>query len=1076
MGQKLVIQLVSLGMIILALTLTTTILLPSPVLADNEHDAHGAVIPETDHRGLSPLGVMTADGGSPGYIIGNSVRDNQGNFSPGRLVDWRHGPQVHFIYSAQYFAGDPFQGSAAAWYEYTCFDPTVATQGVFWPKIFVQQTPLVTGGWFPNLDIDETGHAILAGETFDLPISSPDRDVCTYWDVGGVGNYGTFVPNLLPQALSLDPTDNLEYPKIEYQEYGGSYVTHVVVKEPSGLVPYTNSITYWRRVGGNPTTGGWTMQPLTGTVNSNQFDIAASLSGSDDVAVCWIEWPNWLPTGSGDESGQIMVRESGNAGMSWGLPYPITPDVVGQDTWVAWVDLCALYDTDGYLHVVYNAEEYDGSSWTKRNSDPSRILHWTNRVSGTYGGGTIRLVHMAEGLSHMCGQGRPWVTNTAKPTISQCDDKLYVVWQQYGDYDSGDTLDCADPTLTHTGAYMYNADLYMSVSLSLDGHLWDAGRNLTQSKTPGCDGSNPNNCDHDSYPSTARYGMNTATFAPTYWSNASDAFQVRDIIDGSYPEDDWYVDCIYVNDLMTEPAGHPDAPANALWTFNPIKWFRLPCTDPIIESYLYLIEPAIEYPHYWADAGQEKIVDVGIENTGNATLNISNFVIEMTVGDPGWLNVSPMTLAIPPGDTAYFQLTINAGGAVTPAVNWESIIADVIVHSDGAGGSEDTVEVNTIVGSLASWEMAATFSATQKITTAWIAAAPPGDFTFFGALDLGSAADNITGPVVYTVGKKIECLGGATGTYTLQDLSTVSGATHTALAEGMLSGLVGINPGPAHNVTQVGAFTDLRAGVAPGGPTRMTNYALAQALDPIVIGVDGIGPIVDPRTFDIELSLGAETYISTYASHLKYVSYVHDGAYPDPDDLLAVIEPGDTIYAITIGQDMGGELQIDVKLGSSVDWSFSHTEGQLESLIEDAITIVGDSVFFKNDLSVLTATVTVPGGTDNVTVGLSFESEVEEVLCCGRYEFVGPDRYWPFGYTGNTNCSSDGRRSMSDISRLIDKVYISKTPLCCYASGNTNGSWDNGACKINLSDITRLIDAIYISKELSEACMDECDR
>jgi hypothetical protein len=44
----------------------------------------------------------------------------------------------------------------------------------------------------------------------------------------------------------------------------------------------------------------------------------------------------------------------------------------------------------------------------------------------------------------------------------------------------------------------------------------------------------------------------------------------------------------------------------------------------------------------------------------------------------------------------------------------------------------------------------------------------------------------------------------------------------------------------------------------------------------------------------------------------------------------------------------------------------------------------------------------------------------------------------------------------------FDRMYISKATLCYETNGNTNGSEDG---KISLSDITRLIDRIYISKE-----------
>jgi DNA-binding beta-propeller fold protein YncE len=78
--------------------------------------------------------------------------------------------------------------------------------------------------------------------------------------------------------------------------------------------------------------------------------------------------------------------------------------------------------------------------------------------------------------------------------------------------------------------------------------------------------------------------------------------------------------------------------------------------------------------------------------------------------------------------------------------------------------------------------------------------------------------------------------------------------------------------------------------------------------------------------------------------------------------------------------------------------------------------------------------------------------------CCGL----------PIGnYTGNTDCSTDGKVNLSDITKLIDAVYVSKVPLCCPQSGNTDGSL-GGA--VNLSDITKVIDHVYVSKQELAEC------
>jgi hypothetical protein len=71
------------------------------------------------------------------------------------------------------------------------------------------------------------------------------------------------------------------------------------------------------------------------------------------------------------------------------------------------------------------------------------------------------------------------------------------------------------------------------------------------------------------------------------------------------------------------------------------------------------------------------------------------------------------------------------------------------------------------------------------------------------------------------------------------------------------------------------------------------------------------------------------------------------------------------------------------------------------------------------------------------------------------------------GFTGDVSGLGDGNRNLADITRLIDRVYISKRRLCCEPAGNING--DLGG-SINLADITKLIDHVYISHAATAVC------
>ncbi len=95
-----------------------------------------------------------------------------------------------------------------------------------------------------------------------------------------------------------------------------------------------------------------------------------------------------------------------------------------------------------------------------------------------------------------------------------------------------------------------------------------------------------------------------------------------------------------------------------------------------------------------------------------------------------------------------------------------------------------------------------------------------------------------------------------------------------------------------------------------------------------------------------------------------------------------------------------------------------------------------------------------PDQLDSDSNGVGDECET----CCG---------YYTGGMTGNTDCDPDGILTLNDINRLIDHVYISLAPLCCYENGNTDGDPEG---IIDLSDITKLISFIYDNGPEVAAC------
>jgi hypothetical protein len=62
--------------------------------------------------------------------------------------------------------------------------------------------------------------------------------------------------------------------------------------------------------------------------------------------------------------------------------------------------------------------------------------------------------------------------------------------------------------------------------------------------------------------------------------------------------------------------------------------------------------------------------------------------------------------------------------------------------------------------------------------------------------------------------------------------------------------------------------------------------------------------------------------------------------------------------------------------------------------------------------------------------------------------------------TGNVDCGVDNLVTMSDLTALIDHLFISFAPLCCPPEANTDGSADD---LVTMGDLTALIDHLFVS-------------
>lgn len=76
-----------------------------------------------------------------------------------------------------------------------------------------------------------------------------------------------------------------------------------------------------------------------------------------------------------------------------------------------------------------------------------------------------------------------------------------------------------------------------------------------------------------------------------------------------------------------------------------------------------------------------------------------------------------------------------------------------------------------------------------------------------------------------------------------------------------------------------------------------------------------------------------------------------------------------------------------------------------------------------------------------------------------------PPACCPGPLTGNIDCDLAQGVDISDLSALIDYLYISFTPLCCEKAANTDGQPG-----VDIADLTSIIDFLYVSFTPPAAC------
>jgi|CXWL01.1.fsa_nt_gi hypothetical protein len=64
------------------------------------------------------------------------------------------------------------------------------------------------------------------------------------------------------------------------------------------------------------------------------------------------------------------------------------------------------------------------------------------------------------------------------------------------------------------------------------------------------------------------------------------------------------------------------------------------------------------------------------------------------------------------------------------------------------------------------------------------------------------------------------------------------------------------------------------------------------------------------------------------------------------------------------------------------------------------------------------------------------------------------------GFTGNMDCDCENSVNIADLTVLVDHLFLSFAPLCCFEEANIVTPGDNG---VDISELTLLVDHLFIS-------------
>ncbi|UCC43675.1 MAG: exo-alpha-sialidase [Candidatus Zixiibacteriota bacterium] len=1079
---------------------------------------------------LSPSGIS-----SPGFSVIESYNDDQMFPGGNRQVDFRgSSPSVHFTYGSAKSTTQPGK------FGYNVYDPI----GAVWPRgagVGCEIQAADAEGWWNNMDMGPQGYIIIAGNddasgTLDNHFFYQTMTHGCFWGTGSQ------IPPSQYNVNFLTPSHYLAQLRVEVQEVGSDTVVHCLAVESASTNVQGDldliSLHYFRKASWSQA-GTWTGPTTLDSINRSSFSqdlsngsIAASRV-SDKLLVAYTHFHELAWVNNQRYDVEVYFRVSDDAGLTWGPPVNMTNYSRIEASYIAFINTHSLIDSEDGLHIIWTACPMVANAYEDPTADfgdfTAALMHWTDRVAGPNAGGTITRAHNAEwGRVNVCGYPSPGLSWIGYESIAECNGRLYCFASQYLDawglWGVAQTDDCASGFSDQL--FAANGEVFVTVSTTLDGLLWDAARNLTKSYTPDCDSAGYGGvCMNDGRATVSRFGQDSAAYgADLYWPGGE--LVVPD--NGTWP-DPYYLHLFYTEDHYPAPGWRSlmsETPADYnMVTLNPLKWMRIPCVDPIPAAWLSSSPSSLGYPQ-WVKHTAQYVETINVTNDGNVPLNVTAITDVETSPTSDWLSVSETSLSVPAGvdNQRTFDLTID-GTVIGAPGTVEALNGFVELASNATNIPFDTILIIDFLVIDTMWppvyDTVTTYNGTRRdIATEGdftvLVVSTGGelgysglgevnlDFTTYGGECNPSVASPGTNVYMFSSGPLLVRNDGGGSYATMQGMWEGSPAQPLDISSRRLTGasdsahIVASNYEAFFTGTSVNPDSSIafeRTVYAPTGGGDSTDFmivktdfwsndgvahsalAIGEGTDwdiPADDGANNTTAIVEGYQAVYQRGIDTATAASCQDDSARFGATGFLGMHTAADtaggnECAGTCEPygaytmrNDSLFAIPVETDSLGRFFWE-KMGT---YSGLNAEADDEDDLFSVVTAVYDYTMEPGEkLTTYLVVTSVRDGTlDDLKANLDAAFKwYNDNLRPGCTSLCG----CCVNLTGNVDNDPEDICDIGDLTKLIDFLFISYTPPVCMEEANCDGSSDG---VVDMGDLTKLIDFLFISYNPPAPC------